>query len=292
MAYTSIDNLYQNQKIMMFKQVWATEKIHGTSASITYDPVQKKLHFFPGGVPDVMSFTSQFNYDEIYNKASELWGDKKAILYGEHYGGKIMGMSATYGEQQRFVMFDVMVDGLWLSFDKVQSVGKKLNIDVVPGRIIDATVEAFDIERAKPSEQVVKYGITEPKKREGIVLKPLVEVKLNNGDRVIAKYKNDEFIETKTVHEVTEDELAKKQVVLTDAENVAEEWVTEMRLTHILDKLGNPKEDKDIPQVLKAMKEDIIKESKGETLMSNEAGKAISKRTATLYLERIKKKEG
>ena len=35
MAYLHIDNLYKNQEILMFKECYALEKIHGTSGTIT-----------------------------------------------------------------------------------------------------------------------------------------------------------------------------------------------------------------------------------------------------------------
>ncbi len=37
MGYLHIDNLYKNQEILMFKECYALEKIHGTSAHITWN---------------------------------------------------------------------------------------------------------------------------------------------------------------------------------------------------------------------------------------------------------------
>jgi hypothetical protein len=34
MGYAHINNLYKDQEILIFKHVWALEKIHGTSAHI------------------------------------------------------------------------------------------------------------------------------------------------------------------------------------------------------------------------------------------------------------------
>ena len=34
MAYMHIDNLYKNQEVLLFKECYAMEKIHGTSAHI------------------------------------------------------------------------------------------------------------------------------------------------------------------------------------------------------------------------------------------------------------------
>lgn len=286
MSYMDIENLYKAQEVLQFKQVWTTEKIHGTSANITYNPNESKLIFFSGGAP-YDSFVEQFKdiQDDIYKKLQESFGSKKVIIYGEHYGGKIMKMSDTYGKQQRFVVFEIKVDDCWLSFDKVQMVAARLGLDIVPCRIIECSIENLDAERDRPSEQAVKNGIIEPKMREGIVIRPLIECALNNGNRIIAKHKSDKFKETATPREVVSTE---RQKVLTDADNIAFEWVTEMRLTHVLDKLGNPNDIKDTGKVIKAMNEDVIKESKGEIVMSLEASKAIGRRTAELYQNRLR----
>ena len=49
MGYYSIDNLYKNQDIFLFKECYAMEKIHGTSAHIGVR--DEKIRFFSGGVP-------------------------------------------------------------------------------------------------------------------------------------------------------------------------------------------------------------------------------------------------
>ena len=58
-----------------------------------------------------------------------------------------------------------------------------------------------------------------------------------------------------------------------------------MRLTHVLDKLGNPTELSAIPSVLKAMVEDVYAESGLEE--SREVNKAISTRASWMYKKRI-----
>jgi len=82
----------------------------------------------------------------------------------------------------------------WLSVPKAEKVATDLGLEFVPYREIDATLEALDAERDAPSEVAVRRGITEPRKREGIVVRPLIEVTLNNGERVICKHKRDDFL--------------------------------------------------------------------------------------------------
>ena len=52
MGYMHIDNLYKNQDVLMFREAYALEKIHGTSAHVAYGP---------GG----LTFFSAFLFDEL-----------------------------------------------------------------------------------------------------------------------------------------------------------------------------------------------------------------------------------
>lgn len=283
MSYLHIENLDKDGRVLLFKQVWATEKIHGTGAWIVYSGPGPKLKFHSG--QNAVAFASLFDAEKIKADLAKRFDLKPVTLYGEHYGGKIMAdMVGTYGPEYRFALYDVLVDGKWLSFDIVQKLGAELGLDVVSGHVVDATIETLAIERDRPSEQAVKNGITEPRKREGIVIRPLREM-YDNKSRIIAKFKGDDFRETRTPRVPSAERLP----AITEAEKIAWEWVTEMRLTHVLNKLGNPTDPRKTPEVIAAMTEDILRESKGEIVFSPEAGKAIARAAGALYIERPKK---
>ena len=69
----------------------------------------------------------------------------------------------------------------------------KIGLEFVSYIKIQTTLEAIDAEMLRPSVQAVRNGCGEDKKREGVVLRPLVEMTDSRGDRVIAKHKNPEF---------------------------------------------------------------------------------------------------
>jgi len=62
MSYLSIDNLYKNQTILLFKECYAMEKIHGTSAHISYQ--NSNIGFFSGGSKHE-DFIKLFNREEL-----------------------------------------------------------------------------------------------------------------------------------------------------------------------------------------------------------------------------------
>jgi hypothetical protein len=111
------------------------------------------------------------------------------------------------------------------------------------------------------------------------VLRPLVELRKNDGERVITKHKREEERETKTPREIGEDKLK----ILTEAQSIADEWVTENRLVkHVLPKLSDTSIS-NMGGIIKAMVEDIRLESSRETVWSKDVEKAIGKNTAILY---------
>jgi len=281
MSYRHIDNLYKNQDILLFKECYASEKIHGTSAHVLWK--DSNLSFFSGGV-EYLNFIHLFNKDELTKKFTEL-DREEVIIYGEAYGGKCQGMKKTYGENLRFVAFEVKIGNVWLGVSDAESVSLSLGFDFVPYVKCSTEIETLDLIRNAASEQAVKCGIIEPRKREGIVLRPLIEVRKNNNERIMAKYKNDDFIETQTIREVSEKDLK----VLEQANDIAEEWVTEMRLTHVLDNFSDYKIE-DTRDIIKAMIEDVERESDGEIIKSRKATKAISRRTANMFKEQLKER--
>lgn len=281
MGYLHIGDLYKNQDILKFKECFAMEKIHGSSAHIGWN--KGLIKFFSGGESHER-FTDLFDHSFLTEKFKEI-DRQKITVYGEVYGGECRGMSATYGKEMRFAAFDVCIGDRWLQVDQADGFCRALKLDFVHWVVLPTDIAILDKERDSNSVQAVKNGILEPRKREGIVLRPPFEVTMNNGERIICKHKRKDFQETATHRDVTDP--AKLQI-LADAEKIAAEWVTEMRLTHVLDKLPQGTNMEATADVIKAMLEDVLRESKNEIVDSKDARKAIGKRTAIMFKTRIK----
>lgn len=274
-----INNLYKDQRILAFRECYAMEKIHGTSAHIRWSGGE--LHFSSGGEKHER-FVSLFNRDTLAANFLGI-GHDPVIVYGEAYGGKQQGQSKRYGTELRFVAFEVQVGESFLQVEQAADFVSKLGLEFVHYVKVSTDLAALDAERDAPSEQAKRNGIVEPQTREGVVLRPLYEVRDNRGERVMAKHKRDDERETKTPRAVVDP--AKLQV-LQAAEAIAEEWVTPTRLAHVLDKLGdvNIEQTRD---VIAAMTEDVLREGAGEVVDSREARAAIGKKTAGLFKARL-----
>jgi hypothetical protein len=282
-GYLHIDNLYKNQDILMFKECFALEKIHGTSAHVSFKG--GRISFFNGGEKRE-NFLACFDYEALLDGFNRVGADDITI-YGEAYGGKQQGMRLTYGNETRFVAFDVRIGPCWLSVPDAEQIVTDLNLEFVAYNLIPTTIEAIDAERDAPSVQSIRNGIGGCKIREGIVLRPPVEVRKNNGDRIIAKHKSEMFRETTQRRKVISPE---KLVVLKEAEAIADEWVTHMRLTHVLQRFPDDVGIDSMGEIIKAMVEDVEREAKGEIVESKAARKAIGKRTAKMFNQLMQNK--
>lgn len=278
MGYMHIDNLYKDRRIFDFAKCYALLKVHGTSANISFK--DNNLHFFSGGAKHT-EFTALFNAEEMKSKFIEI-GHDNIVVYGEAYGGKMQGMSKSYGTELRFIVFDVAINDKFVSVPIAEKIATRLGLEFVPYKLIDVSVDNINAERDKPDELSIRRGITEPRKSEGVVLRPVTEYIDHRGNRVITKHKNDDFAETKTKRELTEEELK----VLSDTQEIVDEWVTPMRLTHVLDKFPDASMEQ-IPKIIEAMYEDVVREASNEIVVTPQLRKFIGNKTARLFKTRL-----
>ena len=286
MGYRSIQNLYaENEVLTLFKEVYYLEKIHGTSTNICW--FETNTSYFSGGVKQAR-FENLFD-DKKMKRLFEKLGHPHVEVYGEAYGASVLKQSHRYGKELRFVAFEVKIGDAWLAVPDALDVCKQLELPFVSYVKGPATVKFAHMQRDLPSIQAVLNGVEGNQIREGVVIRPMIELTKNNGERICAKHKHPKFEEIATPRKVASPEQLK---VLSDAVEVADEWVTPNRLIHVLDKL-QPQETllgvRDTGTVIKAMIADVKKESTKEVVWSNSVSKAIGKRARILFHDSINK---
>lgn len=293
MGYLHIKNLHQKVDFLqLFDRVYALEKIHGTSASITYK--NRLLRFHSGG-ESYQSFKSLFDEDMLKLKLEEIinshfQGDnlnlnnKKDIsIHGEAYGGKQQRMSNTYGKSLKFIVFDVKIEGKWLDVPEAKKISDHLELDFVDYEEGPNTLEWLRKQRDRDSTQAIKNGMGEGKIREGIVIRPINESTFPDGNRAIIKYKRKEFCETSSYRDVD----INTTIRFSETKDIVNEWVTEERLKHVIDQIIREKdnkklEKKDMAKLLNYMIADIKRESDNEIEWNDKIDKDIRKKTAEL----------
>lgn len=289
MGYRKIQNLYKDITILdVFKEVYALEKVHGTSAHVGYRKDLKtgndKLIFFSGGVKHD-PFVALFDHDVLLDKFRDM-GHPSVTVYGEAYGGSCQRMGNVYGKELRFIGFEVLVGESWLQVEKAANVVERLGLEFVHWVRGPATEEFVNKWRDAPSELAQRRGMGDNHTREGVVIRPVIEVRLNNGERMMAKHKHPDFRETATPREIDPE----KQKRYEAAQTVAEEFVVPMRLEHVLDKFvadGFEVEMKHTKKIIDRMVADVKVEEGDAIAWSKEVEKAIGKQTVKLLKQHL-----
>ena len=281
MSYQHIPNLYTDDRILQFKTCFALEKVDGTSASILWS--NNKLTFFSGGASREQ-FLKLFDQVELFKRFQERFGFETVKVYGEAYGGKVQRQGERYGKELCFIVFEVKIGEEWLTVPQAEIQALYLGLNFIPWKEISTNLGEIDRERDAPSLVAKRNGIKKEQIREGVVLRPPIELMNFMKERIVAKHKRDDFKETKNSRKVGADPM-----ILSSAREVAEEYVTPMRLNHVLQKLPQAKELKDTGIIIRAMIEDVLREGSREITDSKEVRRAIATRTSKLWKEYISK---
>ena len=294
MGYRKIPNLYADQRVLMFRECYALEKVHGTSAHVGYRAASggagPELRFFAGGAKH-HDFVALFDQGDLAARFSSI-GHDDVTVYGEAYGGKMQGMRRTYGDELRFIAFEVRVGDSWLSVPNAADVADRLGLEFVPYNRVPCDVESLDRERDRPSRVAVRRGCGDDRPAEGIVIRPLEEFRTNNGDRVMAKHKRADFCETRSKRETQVS--PEKAEAMRSARGIAEEWVTPMRIAHVVDAILATRPNQDrlgmdaTPEVIRGVIADVEAEAGDQVEWSKDARKAVGARAAHLFKEKVR----
>lgn len=287
MGYMHITSIYKwPEFIEAFKQVYAMEKIHGTSVWITHNE-NNELQFHSGG-ENRDAFVALFDQSKLHARLCHLkiqnqW--KIIKIHGEAYGGKQQKMAHTYGPKLQFIVFDVRCDGQFLDVPVAESIARQLDLEFVHYQLGPCESKWIEEQANLDSVQAVRNGMGQHP-REGVVIRPLNETRLffrKEHIRAIAKHKNAAFMEVKT-----KKPLGEKLSVMTDVVSIVDEWVTDERLKHVIDRVLQTKDDKtltirDITQLIDLMVEDVQREGDGEMVWSENLVKSIRKQTGAMF---------
>ena len=185
-------NNYRNPTVAYLKDnIWLfTEKVDGTNICDHWDG--HKVEF--GGRTDKTQIPgpllSRLNEMFMTTEAEELfeqtWGDKEVILFGEGYGPKIQN-GGEYRSDVSFILFDVLVGDNYQEREWVEKTAQMFNIDVVP-IVLTGTIQ-----------DGINYVMKHPRSTmgtammEGVVGRPMIELRDRRGERVIIKIKWEDF---------------------------------------------------------------------------------------------------
>ena len=191
-----IEGVFRDETVsFLANTVWEwTEKVDGTNVRVYWDG--HKVEF--GGrtdkaqipAPLVNKLNEYFGGETNAQMFEQMFGDKEVILFGEGYGAKIQsGGDYTDGTSVDFILFDVMVDGLYLVRKSVEEIAKTMGVGVVPIVHEGNIMSAVEFVKGHPMSTLGNHK----HEMEGVVGRPEVELRDRRGNRLIVKVKYRDF---------------------------------------------------------------------------------------------------
>ena len=187
-----IEGDFRNETVEFLKDLpWQfSEKIDGTNIQIRWDG--HKVWY--GGRTERASIPSHlmnklielFGSNDTEQLFEQKFGETEVILYGEGYGAKIQ-RGESYRKDVSFILFDVLIGNIWLKRESVEDIARAFGIDVVPIFLIGTLQDAVDFVKTHPKSTIGTANM------EGVVGRPMVELKDRTGKRVIVKVKVKDF---------------------------------------------------------------------------------------------------
>ena len=201
-----IEGEYRQPEVEYLKDLqWiATEKVDGTNIRVMYNNLMED------GFPDKsITFNGKSDnaqlHGDLVKKLQETFlphlplfiekfEGKQVCLYGEGYGAGIQ-TGGCYLDHKDFILFDVWIDGTWLSRGNVEGIALMLGIKTVPIAYIGTLPEMVSIVKlGLQSKWSDEHRVFEA---EGIICRPIVELKDSRGNRILVKIKARDFIDKK-----------------------------------------------------------------------------------------------
>lgn len=185
-------------KYLRFNDWQFTEKIDGTNISVEWDGHAVSFHGRTERAQIPKHLLEYLEKTFLTTEAEELfeqtYGDKNVILYGEGYGAKIQN-GDSYRSDVSFILFDVLIGDNWQEREWVEKTAKMFGIDVVPVVFVGSLEEGVDyVIEHHPSTIGTAM-------MEGIVGRPMVEMRDRLGKRIIVKIKWEDFKEFAKIQE-------------------------------------------------------------------------------------------
>lgn len=165
-----------------------TEKIDGTNIRIVWDGYRVSILGRTDNAsipPKLLNYLQQtFGGSENEQLFEQKFGLKQVVLYGEGYGAGIQS-GGKYRKDNGFILFDVEINDLFLSYANMCDVADYFQVPHVPLALIGTIQQGIDFVKARPDSQVSEEKLT----IEGIVGVPQPGLYDRRGNRIMVKIK-------------------------------------------------------------------------------------------------------
>lgn len=169
-----------------------TEKVDGTNIGVIWDGygVSYQGRTEKAQIPMCLldKLNELFGTPEAEEIFEEEFGDRTVILFWEGYGNKIQGVGRKYiPDGVGFILFDLYIEGNYQPRESVERAARSFGIPVVPVVGRGTLDEAVEFVKGHPQSTLGNLPM------EGVVCRPMVELRDRCGNRVITKIKWKDF---------------------------------------------------------------------------------------------------
>lgn len=270
--YPSITNSYQETFLNRIrldaystKQDWyVTEKIHGANFSYWSDGEEVKVASRSQFV-DANFMGANKAIERYMESAKKVANDiikhynviEYVVIFGELFGGNIQ-KGINYGDKD-FIVFDIAVKRadkeklVFLNFENLQYYIRNSYLNMLEPLFVGSLDECLEY----PNEFNSKILGIENNLCEGVVIRPVQNSTLYNGDRIILKNKNQKWSER------VRTKINNKPKKFThDLQPQIEEYINENRFDNVMSKLGGIESltNKDFGKVIGLFANDVIED--------------------------------
>lgn len=169
------------------------EKVDGTNMRIVFDGESVVIGGRSNNANLNANLVKKINAHYTVERLKELFPDAHDVnplyLCGEGYGAGIQKGSYYIPNDVDFILFDVWFGNMWLERKNVIDIANKLGIKYVQTYQVDTLDNYLKTYAEKPVPSFLYNGPA-----EGVVAKPVVELRTRRGDRVITKIKTVDFV--------------------------------------------------------------------------------------------------
>ena len=197
---------YSREEFINVQKWKYTEKIDGMNIKVIYK--DDSLYYGPqlsfegrterATLPkQLVSFLEEtFTLPKMGYKFKDV---KEVTLYGEGYGAGIQKGGGLYQEAKEFILFDVVINGIWLLRDSVEDIANYFGINYVPEINPYKTItDIVDYLKGHPQSLIAKGD----KIMEGIVARSDPLMLFRNGNPLMWKLKTRDFDELEAIKKV------------------------------------------------------------------------------------------
>ena len=197
---------YSREEFLNVRKWNYTEKIDGMNIKVIYK--DESLYYGPqlsfegrterATLPkQLVSFLEEtFTLPQMKYKFDDV---KIVTLYGEGYGAGIQNGGGLYQEAKEFILFDVVIDGIWLLRDSIEDIAAYFGIKCVPEINPYKTIaDIVDYLKGHPQSLIAKGN----KVMEGIVARSDPLMLFRNGNPLMWKLKIYDLDELEAIKKV------------------------------------------------------------------------------------------